>query len=258
MTTDRQAGAPLVGVTTSEVRPAGRAPRIQHAEPPRKEIALGLVYMRVIDQAGGVPIVVPPVRDQAIDALLDRLDGLCLSGGPDLEPGIYGAEHHPALGPTEPEFDRFEQELTHRADARELPILGICRGMQSLNVARGGTLIQHLPEASERLDHRQDEPGEVATHPVELEPNSLLSRVLGVTSLTVNSFHHQAPDRIGTGLEVVARAPDGVVEAIEDPDRPFCLGVQWHAELMAERALEAQLFSAFVEASAHAAAAIER
>jgi putative glutamine amidotransferase len=246
--------APLIGVTTSEVRPAERAPRIEQAEPPRKEVALGLVYMRAVEHAGGVPIVVPPIRDEAIDALLDRLDGVCLSGGPDLEPGIYGADPDPNLGPTEPEFDRFEQELTKRACERGMAVFGICRGMQSLNVARGGTLLQHLPDLTD-LVHRQSEPGHVATHPVEIEPGSMLAELVGATTLEVNTFHHQAPDRVGDGLEVVARAPDGVIEGIEDPGRPFCLGVQWHAELMVERSAESALFGRFVETAAGIAAA---
>jgi putative glutamine amidotransferase len=240
---------PLIGVTTSEVRAAERTHHTQHGEPPRKEIALGIVYMRVVEQAGGVPVVVSPVRGGAIDSLLDRLDGVCLSGGPDLEPQIYDAAPHPCLGPTEPEFDRFEQELTKRADAREMPILGICRGMQSLNVARGGTLLQHLPDVTD-LVHRQASPGHVATHPISIDPGSLLAQLTGETSLDVNSFHHQSPDRIGDGLVVVARAPDGIVEAIEDTRRPFCMGVQWHAELMTDREPEAALFARFVEVAA--------
>jgi len=126
--------------------------------------------------------------------------------------------------------------------------------MQSLNVARGGTLVQHLPEITE-LVHRQSEAGHVPTHRVEIEPQSMLAELVGATTLEVNSFHHQAPDRIGEGLEVVARAADGVVEAIEDPRRPFCLGVQWHSELMVERPAEAALFGRFVEAAAGIAAA---
>lgn len=256
--TNRPEHVPLIGLTTSEVRPAGRVPRTEQSDPPRKEVALGLVYMRAVESAGGVPVVVSPIRSAAIEALLDHLDGLCLSGGPDLEPKIYGATHHPDLGPTEPEFDRFEQEVIQRADARGMPMLGICRGMQSMNVARGGTLIQHLPDVSSSIDHRQGAPGEVPTHAIEVEPGSVLADTIGATSLEVNTFHHQAPNRVGEALEVVARAPDGVIEAIEDPRRRFHVGVQWHAELMAARPPEAALFGRLVGAaieSGHGAAA---
>ena len=131
-----------------------------------------MTYLRAIEEAGGMPVVLPPLGDAA--AYLDRLDGICLSGGPDLDPDAYGApERHAELGPTEPGLDAFELELARAADARGLPILGICRGAQALNVARGGTLHQHLP------GHRQTEPATATTHTVHVEPGSRLADVAG-------------------------------------------------------------------------------
>jgi putative glutamine amidotransferase len=246
---------PLIGVTTSEIRRTESMEPIPQAEPPaRFEMALGLPYLRGLEAAGGLPVVMPPLAEEAVESLLDRFDGICLSGGPDLDPGGYGAEPHPALGPTEPELDRFELAVARRADAREMPILAICRGTQALNVVRGGILHQHLPEISSEIFHRQRAPGEETSHPVAIEAGSMLAAALADGSvevggeLDVNSFHHQAIDRLGEGLRVSARAPDGTIEAVEDPGRPFLIGVQWHAETLVHRSYEAALFRRFVEA----------
>jgi putative glutamine amidotransferase len=232
---------PLIGVTTSELRPSSAGTLRRHGEPPHPEMALGMTYLRAIEEAGGMPVVLPPLGDAV--AYLDRLDGICLSGGPDLDPDAYGApERHAELGPTEPGLDAFELELARAADARGLPILGICRGAQALNVARGGTLHQHLP------GHRQTEPATATTHTVHIESGSRLAVVVGAGRLRVNSFHHQAVDVLGSGLRAVARSADGIVEAIEAPGARLVLGVQWHAEgLIAQprhRALFAELVSA--------------
>jgi putative glutamine amidotransferase len=248
---------PLIGVTTSERRPAERVSPIDAGEPRGQEMALGLPYLQGIEAAGGLPVVIPLLEDEAIEPLLDRLDGLCLSGGPDLHPDNYGAAPHPELGPTEPDLDRFELAVARRADARAMPILAICRGMQVVNVVRGGTLHQHLPDLSEEIAHRQrissDQPG----HPIEIEPGSRLAAALSgdgeevAGEIGINTFHHQAVDRLGEGLRIVARAPDGVAEAAEDPARPFLIGVQWHAETMVQRSYEQALFRSFVAACRH-------
>lgn len=255
---------PLIGVTTSEIRRTENVESIPEAEPPaRYEMALGLPYLRGIEAAGGLPVVMPPMHPTAIEPLLDRLDGICLSGGPDLDPAGYGAEPHPQLGPVEPDLDRFELAVARRADARGMPILAICRGTQALNVARGGALHQHLPELSTEIAHRQETPGDQPSHPVQIEPGSRLAAALGDDEievsdrLDVNSFHHQAIDRLGEGLQVVARAPDGTVEAVEDPARPFLVGVQWHAETLVHRPYEASLFRRFVESCRPSAAAAQ-
>ncbi|HWT90565.1 MAG TPA: gamma-glutamyl-gamma-aminobutyrate hydrolase family protein [Solirubrobacterales bacterium] len=250
-----QQGRPLIGVTTSEVREAERIQQTPESEPKVREMVLGLTYLRALAAAGAVPMVIPPLPEEAIGALLDRLDGVCLSGGPDLDPDTYGARPHPELGPIEPDLDRFELAVARQADARGMPILSICRGTQALNVARGGSLIQHLPEFSPEFAHRQSAPGDQTSHPIEIEPGSRLAAALGgdevevADELDVNSFHHQAIERLGEGLKITARAPDGTIEAVEDPSRPFLIGVQWHAETLVHRPYEAALFRHFVEAS---------
>jgi putative glutamine amidotransferase len=233
---------PLIGVTTSELRPSGAGTLRRHGEPPHAEMALGMTYMRAIEAAGGMPVVLPPLGDAA--AYVDRLDGICLSGGPDLDPDAYGAgERHPELGPTEPGLDAFELELARAADERGLPLLGICRGAQALNVARGGTLNQHLP------GHRQSEPAAATTHSVLVEPETHLAALLGTGLLRVNSFHHQAVDRLGGGLRAVAHAADGTVEGIEAPGTRFVIGVQWHVEGLIAQPRHRVLFEALVAAA---------
>ncbi len=241
---------PLIGVTTSEVRPLVYPHRKPRLEPPRPEMALGMSYMRALDGVGALPVVLPPLGTHTVAPLVERLDGICLSGGPDLDPAEYGEARDPQLGPTWRDLDRFELELARRADERGLPVLGICRGAQTLNVARGGSLCQHVgPEGDGRFAHRQSVAGERPTHAVEIEPQSALARALGATELEVNSFHHQAVRDLGRDLRAVAWAPDGVVEGIEDPTRPLYLGVQWHAELHGDREAERRLFTTFVRAA---------
>ena len=179
----------------------------RHGEPARAEMALGMPYLRAVERAGGLPVVLPPLELDRISPLLDRLSGVLLSGGPDLDPAAYGRAAHPELGPTEPQLDVFEVQLAREADARGLPILGICRGAQALNIARGGTLHQHLPEITDgSIVHRQREPGSKATHEVRVAPDSGLATVVGCRQLAVNSFHHQSVDRLGGGLHAVAWA----------------------------------------------------
>jgi putative glutamine amidotransferase len=243
---------PLIGVSTSEVRVAERIMQTPEGDPPDKEMALGMKYLRAIEAAGGIPVVMPPLDLDAVQPLLDRLNGVCLSGGPDLDPAAYAATRHPKLGPTEPDLDRFELALARAADARGLPILAICRGMQAINVARGGTLFQHLPEDREDVSivHRQNLAGDRVTHAVDVEPGSQLHGILGRRRVRVNSFHHQAIRKLGRGLRAVAWATDDVVEGVEAPGSPFLVGVQWHAECLVERRPgQAALFASFVDAA---------
>jgi putative glutamine amidotransferase len=212
----------------------------RHGEPPHPEMALGMTYLRTLDAAGAIPVVLPPVGTDHLAPLLERLDGICLSGGPDLDPAAYGAsERHVELGPTEPTLDAFELSLARQALARRLPILAICRGSQALNVACGGTLHQHIP------GHRQTEPGTTTTHDVQIAARSRLNRIFRTRTLPVNSFHHQAVDLLGDGLRVVGRAGDGTIEAIEGAG--FVVGVQWHAETLHAHL---PLFEALVRAAA--------
>lgn len=222
---------PLIAVTTSELRRPEDVVARPQGDPPKLEVALATLYPEAIERAGGIPVIVPLLRPDAIDSLLDRVDGVCLPGGPDLQPTTYGQEPHPQLGPTEPRVDAVELALVRAADRRNLPILGICRGMQALNVARGGTLHQHLPDVvGDRFEHRQLEHGSVTTHRVETAPHSRLRATLGGPKLEVNSFHHQAVHTLGKGLVATAWAEDGTIEAVENPSERFVLGVQWHAE----------------------------
>jgi putative glutamine amidotransferase len=200
-------------------------------------MALGMTYLRTLDAAGAMPVVLPPVGDP--EQLLDRLDAICLSGGPDLDPAAYGAgDRHPELGPTEPTLDAFELALARAALARGIPILAICRGAQALNVVCGGTLHQHVP------GHRQTEPARRPTHEVRVTGRSKLARITRARTLLVNSFHHQAVDRLGAGLRITGTADDGTIEAIEGAG--FVVGVQWHAETLAAHL---PLFEALVAAA---------
>jgi putative glutamine amidotransferase len=253
---------PLIGVVTHELRAepgsawapaAGR--RERDLAPAR--LSLRLTYTQAIQEAGGIAVVLPAhgFADD-VDALLDRLDGLLFSGGPDLAPVTYGQLPHPRLGPdVDRVADDYELALLAAASRRDLPLLAICRGMQALNVARGGTLHQHLPDRSE-LEHLQaHEPFEPA-HPVTVTAGSLLHGLSGHRRLAVNSYHHQAIDRLGAGLEICARASDGTVEAVCDPTARFSLGVQWHPELLTHRPEQAVLFEALLSAAGAPALAL--
>lgn len=240
----------IIGLSTSEMREPERILHDPHSEPAGRELALGLTYPNAVLQAGAVPVVIAPMPDEAIEPLLDGLWGLCLSGGPDMHPSTYGAVPHPALGPTEPDLDRFEIALVRAAEARDMPLLAICRGLQVLNVARGGTLMQDLPSEHESdIEHRQPIVGSTPTHRVQIDAGSLTGACLGVRDAMVNSFHHQAVDRLGSGLRVVGRAPDGVIEAIEPIDRTFTVAVQWHAESMIRSAEQGRLLATFADAA---------
>jgi putative glutamine amidotransferase len=241
---------PLIALTTSELRRPEDVVARPQGEPPKLEVALATLFPEAIERAGGIPVIVPLLRADAIAGLLDRVDGVCLPGGPDVQPSAYGEEPHPQLGPTEPRVDAVELALVKAADRRNLPILAICRGMQLLNVARGGTLHQHLPDVvGEGLQHRQPEHASITTHHVETAPHSRLRSALGGPRLEVNSFHHQAIKTLGHDLSTTAWAEDGTIEAIEQPDERMVLGVQWHAE-----GLQAHgpLFEALIEAAATA------
>jgi putative glutamine amidotransferase len=250
---------PLIGVTTSEMREAVRSAPLAEADPPQREMALGMVYLLAVERAGGLPVVLPPLLGDRIGPLLDRLDGLCLSGGPDLDPTAYGERPHAQLGEIEPDLDAWELALAQEADARGLPMLGICRGAQAMNVARGGTLHQHVADVvGETLNHRQHELGRVPTHLVVVEDDTRLASIAGPGELAVNSFHHQAVDRLGRDLHAVAHATDGLVEAIEADGPSLFMGVQWHAEGLIDDARHCALFAALVDAAAERSVAVGR
>jgi putative glutamine amidotransferase len=209
----------------------------------RERLVLNTAYLTAVQGAGLVPLVIPATLDPAAaGAALEPMSGLVLTGGEDVEPERYGAVPHPKLGETDPVRDALEVALIAEASRRGLPVLGICRGIQILNVALGGTLYQDLP--SERpgpIDHADSE----RRHTLQLAPDSSLARVLGVTETSVNSRHHQAIRDVAQGLRASAWAPDGVVEAVEGTDASrWTLAVQWHPEDDGDGAL----FRGFAEA----------
>jgi putative glutamine amidotransferase len=206
-------------------------------------------YADAVQRAGGIAVILPP--DGAVagnpDEVLDLLDALILAGGSDVDPGAYGQEAHPATIGTNPERDAFEIALANRAIERDMPFLGICRGMQVLNVARGGTLLQHLPESHGHEDHRRN-PGsfEGADHQVTLTEGSLAARAAGEQDHRTLSHHHPAVDAIGDGLVVTGVSQlDDLAEAVELPGSRFVLGVQWHPE----EASDVRPFAALVRAA---------
>lgn len=214
-------------------------------------------YADMVIQAGGLPVLLPPMNGVA--GLLPRLDGLILSGGGDIDPALYGADRDPACGPSNPARDSAELELCRQALAAGLPVLGVCRGLQVINVAHGGTLHQHLPDLVGDDSHSPDAAG-YGTHKVSVAPGSALGSVLGRTETAVPTHHHQAIDRLGNGLIATAWTDDGVVEAVEFAQTetaagrtrpPFMLAVQWHPEA----GDDTTVFAALIAAASRSAAA---
>jgi putative glutamine amidotransferase len=202
-----------------------------------------LAYVRAVEHAGGRPLLVPPSAG-AIQETLDALDGIIFSGGGDLDPEVYGADPHPETKEIYPERDKAELALLQAALARDMPVLAVCRGSQVLNVARGGDLVQHLPEIVGHDRHRHAHPA-MADHEVTVEGESKLGSILGDRA-PVKSSHHQGFGKVGEGLREAAWAEDGTVEALEDPSHRFALGVLWHPEEGEDFAL----FKALVEEAA--------
>jgi len=208
----------------------------------RDAALLPRVYLDAVVAAGGAPLLLPPVGTDP--GVLDVLDGLIIAGGCDIDPGQYGAEAHPETVETRPGRDRHEAVLIEAALSRELPLLAICRGLQMLNVALGGTLHQHLPEVVANDNHRPS-PAVFGSIEVKIEPDTLTSRLLGEVA-SVPCYHHQAIDRLAADLHVTARSGDGTVEAAEVTGHDFALAVQWHPE---EDPDDLRLFTALVDVS---------
>jgi putative glutamine amidotransferase len=218
---------PTIGITTARTEAAWGVWNQAAA-------VLPFAYITAVQRAGGTALLIPPdpsVADEP-DAVLERIDALILSGGHDIDPATYGAEPHPATRGTVPERDRTEIGLARRAVELDIPVLGVCRGMQLLNVAFGGTLHQHLPELYGHEEHRRV-PGSFdgSDHDVTLHRGSRAAQAAGETVHTTKSHHHQGVDTIGDGLTITGHsAVDDLAEAIENPDCRFVLGVQWHPE----------------------------
>ncbi|MER7755108.1 gamma-glutamyl-gamma-aminobutyrate hydrolase family protein [Kitasatospora sp. NPDC097643] len=224
---------PLIGITSYQDEAAWA---VWH----QRASLVPQTYVDAVVHAGGTPVLLPPQPDGGAGHLLDALDGLVLAGGPDIDPARYAATPDPRTGPPHRPRDDWESGLLHAALARDLPLLGICRGMQLLNVELGGTLLQHLPDGS-----HQTVPARFVRHRVDVTDGSRLAAVLGPAT-EVSCYHHQAVDRLGAGLAVTARSADGTVEALELPDHRFALGVQWHPETDPD---DQRLFRALVTAS---------
>jgi len=222
---------PVIGIT-------GRTD--QSGRPPNLPLfAISRTYVQAVKLGGGAPVIIPPhLEESDLRPILQHLDGLVLSGGGDILPAAFGEKDGGLLWSVDEQRDRTELALARWALAEELPLLAICRGLQVLNVAAGGTLIQDIPtQVPNALTHSTvaGRPVAVIAHTVDVAAGSQLAALLGDGELGVNSAHHQAVKAVGTGLVVTARAPDGVIEGLEQPDHPFCVGVQWHPEAMVER-----------------------
>ena len=232
---------PLIGLTLDHEPPGGWSKYPWYA--------IRENYCNAVRNAGGLPLLLPHMPDDAA-LYLDRLDGLVVTGGGfDVDPALFGAEsRHPSVK-TKDRRTAFELAAARLALDRDLPVLGICGGQQLLNVALGGALIQHIPdEVPDALPHRQPNPRDEPGHAVDIVAGTLLHRITGMARLAVNSAHHQAVKTAGPGVVIDAVAEDGVVEGIEDPRRHFCLGVQWHPEFELSEG-DRRIFRALIEAA---------
>ena len=235
---------PIIGVTTSSVEISIEGEPLQVRYAPT-------VYDDAVLSAGGLPVHLPVLPSGRNNELLELVDGIILSGGGDLDPASYGVDAEPDLFEVESARDAAEQELLHGATDSRVPLLGVCRGLQIMNVAFGGTLVQDLGPDGSQHHHPQHVPDERPIHPVIIEPGSLLANAVGDTRIEVNSTHHQAVDSVAPELRVTARSLDGVVEALElrRPD-VWVVGVQWHPEAMqSSDPVQRRLFRALIEAS---------
>lgn len=235
--------APLIGITTTRSQtPSGLATHV-----------IVEAYVDSIVQAGGSPVLIPlGLPESRLEEILARLDGVLFSGGGDCHPGAYGGNHHPRLSDVDEDRDRVEIHLLQSAVRSSLPFFGICRGLQVINVALGGTLYEDIADqrpGSLKHQYLQELPRSQTIHTVSVSPSSRLAQVLNATSAQVNSFHHQAIDRLAPGLQPTAFAPDGLIEGLELPDYTFGLAVQWHPEWLQTQPEMRSLFQSFVTAA---------
>jgi len=227
---------------TAGIRPDGDTSRVR----------LTAAYVTALERAGLVPLIVPPLSSsEAASSVLDSVSGLVLTGGEDVDPARYGEQRHEKVRSVNVARDATEAALVEEARARGLPVLAICRGIQILNVALGGTLVQDIPsQCHTDIDHDEEGARNSRTHEVSIEPGSLIAGAVGTEHLSVNSFHHQSVKRVADGMKVTARSPDGVIEGIESTDEKWwVMGVQWHPEEMTDSAepWDRGLFKAFAK-----------
>jgi putative glutamine amidotransferase len=229
-------GRPIIGIT-------GELEAARWRNWIREAVVSPVSYTRAVERAGGAPVILPPVPSDSVPSLIAKIDALVIAGGRDVDPSLYNQAPHEQTDIPDHRRDRFEILMTRAAIDADLPFLAICRGMHILNVTRGGTLIQHLPDRLGSESHKPD-PVKMTIHDVEISAASKLGRVLGATA-QVPAAHHQAIDRIGSGLLTVAWTPDQVVEAVELQGHKFGIGVQWHPE----ESDDARIFEALVAAA---------
>ncbi len=234
-------GKPIIGITTG--RDIGSLTTIRVPD----------TYVRAVLRAGGIPLLIPVgTPDSLLNSLRKQLDGILLTGGADVEPARFGGLLHERVYGVDPERDNLEINLVQLATRTGWPILGICRGIQVINVALGGTLFTHIPDqlpSSLDHEHHPENPYDYLAHPVVIQGGSLLGRIMSVTEVATNSLHHQGIEKLAPGLLPVAWTPDGLVEGVEVSGHPFGLGVQWHPEWMQDYALMQAIFRAFIQAA---------
>ncbi len=219
------------------------------------QISLNEAYIKATINAGANPVILPlGLSEDALENILSRLDGIIFTGGGDIQPEIYSSQPHPLVSEVDADRDRVEIHLARRTIERGLPFLGICRGLQVVNVALGGTIYEDiLDQRTSALQHQYypDWPRNYLAHAVQVEAGSRLEQILGMSEAQVNSLHHQGIDRLASDLHASAYAPDGLIEACELPGHPFGLAVQWHPEWLQEYLPMQAIFRALVQASSH-------
>jgi putative glutamine amidotransferase len=210
-------------------------------------------YAKAVELAGGLPLLIPYQTDLSlIPQIVDQFDGILFSGGNDLDPALYGQEWHPKAQRIDPARQKFELALLAEVERRRTPILGVCLGSQIMNVYRGGSLHQFIPDVHQSIEHRKI--GENLTrHAVNLDANSQIARAIGKTEISANTYHKQSVDKLGRGLKVIATAPDGVIEGFEDPSFPLFAAVQWHPERLTNEPEHLAPFKLLVETARSAA-----
>jgi len=233
---------PIIGITTYQSTNSHNQPTI----------LLQQSYVRAVMQAGGVPVLIPSnIASDGWDAVYSRVDGILFSGGGDIALEHFAGDPHPRIDDVEPERDAIELKMLQAAASDGKPFLGICRGCQVMNVALGGTLYTHIPDqVPNSLDHSY--PGNMRTvlvHEIKIEEGTRVAEIYGEPIIRVNSLHHQGLKDIAPALRVAGHAPDGLVEAVELPDHPFGIGVQWHPEWLTDQEVTRKLFRTFVEAA---------
>ncbi|RMD95626.1 MAG: gamma-glutamyl-gamma-aminobutyrate hydrolase family protein [Calditrichaeota bacterium] len=226
---------PIIGITT-------------YGRDEKGNFYLPAAYVDAVRLAGGLPVLLPP-GETHLEPILQTCDGMILAGGGDIDPGRYGASSHPTVERVDGERDTFEIQLARRLVQQSRPVLGICRGMQILNVATGGDLVVHIPEKYGTRVVHSDRAKNFVEHEVSVDPESHLAKILQAVELPTASKHHQAVLHVAPDWRVVARAPDGVIEAMEHIDHPWLIAVQWHPELTLQDLRQRRLFEALVEAA---------